>query len=256
MTTKAQAFSPFRPKPTGIRPERINMKNTDIFYRHVLQFQEKRQAIADEYERAIGEVRQYEGSKFFADVCEKARGMRDKALTDLQAEYRVAFGEDLQAMREASSKRKAKALTGEQLRILQTLQMRDGVTRDEVEAAAHAMKGNLSALTILSGLAQKSGLRGVMRFYDGAMARDDTADVLQALENGTRDFLASDVGRAARIAARYRQRVYGASGVALPKRKPIETKEACFQMLASLNPDRLNSFSVAVDGEGDQDGEE
>ena len=233
------------------------MKNSDRYFENVKRFEEKRQEIISGYERTVEDLQKYQGSRFFEDEVQKAKDARDAALADLRREYDGIFTEALRVMRVTSDKRKAQAPTAEQLRILEVLKMRDSVTRDEIEAAANAMKGNLSALKILTELAAMNNLRGVMRMFDGPMARSDVEDVLASLEHGTRDLLEHDTRRSARIVQAYRQRVYGgASDAPLPKRKPIETKAGCFGLLASLNPDCLDAFCAAVDGEGDQDGEE
>lgn len=230
------------------------MRNSDSYYEHVRRFEAKREAILDAFEETIENLQRYQGSRFFEDEVQKAKDAREAALGALKDEYGRIFDETLEAMAAASGGRKAKALTSEQLRILQTLQMRgDGLTATEIEEAARAMGSNWTAIQVLSDLARRAGLRGAQRFYCGPLSVENTEDVLASLRRGTADLLEHySGGRAARLAAEYRARIYGNPiDTKLPRRKPIETKEACFQRLAGLNPASLNAFYGAVDGEED-----
>ena len=60
------------------------MTNSELFYRKSLDFQNRRKAIVDEYEKRIADLQDMKGSKYFTTETEKAVAKRDAELATLK----------------------------------------------------------------------------------------------------------------------------------------------------------------------------
>lgn len=229
------------------------IKNTDLFFTRALEYQNKRKGIIDEFEARLSNLEDARGSKYFEDEAKKAEDTRDEALNALKNEYGVYFRIALDAMSKANASRKMPAPTEEELRILQLLKMKDKPTEAELDAAANALKGNSTCLSVLTEIAHNAGyMRGYMNFSEKKeMPVDQAEGAIKGLASSVRDFMDNDTPRAARTAAKYHADLYGANPNAptLPKRPLFEDKAGCFFEVARMGGDTFTAFCNAVDGE-------
>lgn len=226
------------------------MTNTDMFFGDARAYQAKRAEIVSEFENALKDLENKKGSAFYSEKLKEAEMRRNSALYELRSEYAERFNHELEAMAKANGRRGMMAPTDEELRILQLVKMKDHPTEPELEAAAKSLRGNPACLSVLTDIARKNGyIRGYMSY---AESKEMPVDAAEAIINGmygyTRDFMEHDTTRAARLAREQHGAVYGSGGVReLPKRKPFETKEECFELLARVSGDELTAFCMAVD---------
>lgn len=229
------------------------IKNTDLFYTRAKEYQGKRAAIVDEYEKRMKALEDAKGSKYFTDEAKKAEDKRDEALTALKDEYNGYFNIAFDAMRKANAARKMTPPTEEELRTLQLLKMKDKPTEAELAAAANTLKGNVTCLSVLTEIAHNAGyMRGYMGYSETKeMPVEEAEAAIKGLASSVRDFMDYDTPRAARLAQNHHETLYGVNPNAtpLPKRPLFEDKAGCFYEVARMGGDSLEAFKNAVDGE-------
>ena len=229
------------------------IKNTDLFYTRAKEYQGKRAAIVDEYEKRMKALEDAKGSKYFTDEAKKAEDKRDEALTALKDEYNGYFNIAFDAMRKANAARKMTPPTEEELRTLQLLKMKDKPTEAELAAAANTLKGNVTCLSVLTEIAHNAGyMRGYMGYSETKeMPVEEAEAAIKGLASSVRDFMDYDTPRAARVAQNHHENLYGVNPNAtpLPKRPLFEDKAGCFYEVARMGGDSLEAFKNAVDGE-------
>lgn len=229
------------------------IKNTDLFYTRAKEYQGKRAAIVDEYEKRMKALEDAKGSKYFTDEAKKAEDKRDEALTALKDEYNGYFNIAFDAMRKANAARKMTPPTEEELRTLQLLKMKDKPTEAELAAAANTLKGNATCLSVLTEIAHNAGyMRGYMGYSETKeMPVEEAEAAIKGLASSVRDFMDYDTPRAARVAQNHHETLYGVNPNAtpLPKRPLFEDKAGCFYEVARMGGDSLEAFKNAVDGE-------
>lgn len=229
------------------------IKNTDLFYTRAKEYQGKRAAIVDEYEKRMKALEDAKGSKYFTDEAKKAEDKRDEALTALKDEYNGYFNIAFDAMRKANAARKMTPPTEEELRTLQLLKMKEKPTEAELAAAANTLKGNVTCLSVLTEIAHNAGyMRGYMGYSETKeMPVEEAEAAIKGLASSVRDFMDYDTPRAARLAQNHHETLYGVNPNAtpLPKRPLFEDKAGCFYEVARMGGDSLEAFKNAVDGE-------
>lgn len=229
------------------------IKNTDLFYTRAKEYQGKRAAIVDEYEKRMKALEDAKGSKYFTDEAKKAEDKRDEALTALKDEYNGYFNIAFDAMRKANAARKMTPPTEEELRTLQLLKMKEKPTEAELAAAANTLKGNVTCLSVLTEIAHNAGyMRGYMGYSETKeMPVEEAEAAIKGLASSVRDFMDYDTPRAARVAKNHHETLYGVNPNAtpLPKRPLFEDKAGCFYEVARMGGDSLEAFKNAVDGE-------
>lgn len=229
------------------------IKNSDLFYSRAKEYQGKRAAIVDEYEKRMKALEDAKGSKYFTDEAKKAEDKRDEALTALKDEYNGYFNIAFDAMRKANAARKMTPPTEEELRTLQLLKMKEKPTEAELAAAANTLKGNVTCLSVLTEIAHNAGyMRGYMGYSETKeMPVEEAEAAIKGLASSVRDFMDYDTPRAARVAQNHHETLYGVNPNAtpLPKRPLFEDKAGCFYEVARMGGDSLEAFKNAVDGE-------
>lgn len=226
--------------------------NTDLLFSRMKQYQDKRKAVMDEYEKRLEWLEDKKGSEYYTEEEKIARDKRDEDLQTLRGEYDESARTAIKAMKEANSKRPAAAPTEEELRIVQALKLRDSVTEEELSMIANSVRGNGLCLDIVQDVAKKNN---IMRNYrsiceENRLSPSFVTDKLDYLESNVFDFLAHDTPRAARLAAEHYERYYGnkTDERDLPKRPLFDSKEDFFRQTAGLDGDTLSRFMEAVDG--------
>ena len=229
------------------------IKNTDLFYTRAKEYQGKRAAIVDEYEKRMKALEDAKGSKYFTDEAKKAEDTRDEALKALKDEYGEYFRISLDAMSKANAARKMTPPTEEELRTLQLLKMKDKPTEAELAAAANTLKGNATCLSVLTEIAHNAGyMRGYMGYSEAKeLPVSEVEEAIRGLSSSVRDFLDFDTKKTARIAQAYYDHNYMpyADARDLPKRSLFNDKSECFYEIAKMGGEYLTAFCKAVDGE-------
>lgn len=134
------------------------MTNTEYLYNAMKQYQQARSAARAEFIETMKPLESAKGTPYYSDKRDTALRKREEAVKAAQDEARRVLSIAVNCMRNAISSRKMVPPTEEQLRILQMLNMRDKVSRAELDTAANAMDGNGSALALLSEIADKNDI--------------------------------------------------------------------------------------------------
>lgn len=229
------------------------IKNTDLFYTRAKEYQGKRAAIVDEYEKHMKALENAKGSKLYTDEKKKAEEKKEESLKALKKEYGEYFRISLDAMSKANTARKMTPPTEEELRTLQLLKMKEKPTEAELAAAANTLKGNVTCLSVLTEIAHNAGIMHNYITYSEAqeMPVNEAEEAVKGISACLRDFMDYDTTRAARVATNHHNTLYGVNPDAtpLPKRPLFEDKAGCFYEIARMGGDTLTAFCKAVDGE-------
>lgn len=241
------------------------MKNSENLFFHAKKYQDERKAIIEAYEKKIASLEDAKGSKLYEKESKKAAEDRDNALTSLKAEYSGGFNSILKEMRNASDTRGATPPTEEELRLVQALKLKETATQAELDRIANAVKGNGLCLSIVQDVAKKNG---VMRNYislctEKAMPAAGVDECLKSLVNGIKDFMESDISKAARLYKEQHERLYGKmdeskapervmggymAGYTPPAKRPLfDTKEGFYSVIMNLKGEELTAFCNSVD---------
>lgn len=172
------------------------MKNTEQYFHVVGGFIEDMQEISGTYDRAVQSLEAYEGSTFYKQSMQTARAERDAAAQRMRENYLREFRGTLGAMREAVKNRPLVPPTPEQAALLNVLQMRKSVSRDELDRAARQLEGCPMALAVLADLAQAHKILGFR--YEQEWSTEDALDKIDTLEGSTRKLLQEGVDAASR----------------------------------------------------------
>lgn len=224
-------------------------KSTDLFYSNAAEFQSKRKNVMDTYEKRIAELEPTKGSQYYTLETQKAIQTRDAALLSLRNEYSTKINVILNAMAETNEKRDIAPPTAEQLAVLQTLKMRENITRVDLDRAAKYCRGNALAMSVINEIASKN----LLPRYHGKMGADEAESIINGLRRSISDFLQYDTPKAARIAANYYETVYGntGNGQNLQKRPLFSDKDGCFHALLNMDKETCAAFCDAVDAAGE-----
>lgn len=227
--------------------------NTELFYAKMKQFQDKRRLLVESYENAVQDLDRYKGS---AGYSEDLKALTDKFESDKKAlidEYAPGINASLGGMLDCIGARKIKAPTAEQISLLSVLKMKRKISPEELERAAEAVKNCPLALSLVTEIGQDHGIMRSFEHLNPEMSSSGASEIVSTLRDNTRDFLAFDTSKAARLAAAHHETFYGATDQELPKREIFEDKEGCFRSLSGLSGDSLRAFCDIADGL--QDGE-
>lgn len=224
--------------------------NTDLLFRKLLEFQNRRKVVVDDYDRRAAELETAKGSQYYTDELQKAEDAKSAALDALKTELGPVFDRTLQAMSETNAKRGIESPTTEQLAIVQALKMRDTISESELSQIANSVKENVLCLSIVQEVARKNG---ILRNYKSlctakGMPPEYVSETITGLTKAIGDFMQHDTPRAARIARRYHEDHYGTVEGTLPKRHLFTNKDSCYAQLIGLSGDELSTFCRAVDG--------
>ena len=201
---------------------------TTKVYNAMRQFTETRAEARDKYLATVERLRDYAGSKYYSEQMDKAKAERERVVEAARSECNSRLKYLFETMHELNRKRKLPAPTEEQLRLLQLLQMRDKVTRDELDAAANALEDNAAAMAALHELARKNEILHDYR-QDATGYSIAAADAeIDRLARECRKVLESSAKSGARSAARLKWAHYGVeyNEDQLPQLPAFETESA------------------------------
>lgn len=166
------------------------MTNVEWYHAIVGKYRRGLGRINAKYDQQIEDKKSYAGSAGYAKDIEKIDQQRRAAIGALRDECRDDFTRCVQSMEKHAQARPAVAPTQEQLAILQVLQMREKLTRDDLRHAANAMQGCTVALDVLDELAKKHEILG---FYAPSGVSDQfVSDAIKAFARNANTILTLD----------------------------------------------------------------
>lgn len=138
----------------------IILKNTEQFYNHVTGFIDEVAEAVSQYNNTVKRLEPYQGSGGYDQQIKEAQSVRDTTVRNIRETYWPAFQKITANMREAVKNRPIVAPTTEQAALLSVMQMRQTLSRDELERASKQMAGCSMALAVLDDLAEKHKAKG------------------------------------------------------------------------------------------------
>lgn len=167
------------------------MSNITWYFHTVQKYRGDLSKINDKYDGQIDGKKSYAGSVGYTADIEKIERERAAEIAALRDECRDAFDRCLQSMQKSAQSRPAVAPTDEQMRLIQLLKLKEGVTRDDLEHAAHSMGDCGLALSILEEIARSHDIVG---FHAGGAAVSDqfVKDAIRAFAESARVTLSLD----------------------------------------------------------------
>ena len=148
-------------------------ERTRHYYEAVKNYRQKLTDIWAAYDAGMKGLEKYKGSDGYSKEAAELERKRLDAIKATQDEYRAHFANIVQYMRESATTRSMDTPTEDALRLLSALQMRQKISRDELEQAGRTLKDCPVALSVLDEIAEKMEYHG-MRF-----AAESTDSVLK-----------------------------------------------------------------------------
>ena len=230
------------------------IKNTDLLYKNIQKFHDERKVILEKYDRAVNNLKAFEGSKGFEDEMESVKQDRDEALLELRRTYSPKFKVIIDGMRKQIGKRSVKAPTNEQVNILNMLKLKKKPTQEECDRVAQAVSDNPMALSIVTEIAREAGYLGNYASLCPEISSQDALEGVDSIQKNLADFMTTDASRVSRITSRYNEDHYGTP---TPMRRiDFNTREEAYRTVCGFNEDYLEKFSALVDGGVEDGGQE
>ncbi len=167
------------------------MNHVEWYFHTVQKYRSGLRSVNNKFDEQTESQKRYAGSQGYEKDIEKIEQARAAEIAALRDECRDAFNSCLAAMQKNVQARPAVAPTQEQLALLQVLQMREKLTRDELSHAAHTMADCPTALGVLEELARKHEILG---FHAGGVCVSDqfVNDSIRAFARNARITLSLD----------------------------------------------------------------
>lgn len=222
------------------------IKNTELYYTKMKEFQDKRSELTEEHDKKVKSFERFKGSKGYDEDLKQENERFEADLKSLRDEYRSAIYTVFGGMIDAIGKRSISAPTNDQVNLLNVLRMKKKVTLEECQRTAEAVKDNPIAVSVVTEIAHD---HGIMRNFDNLcpeMSSQRAANIVNGMKDGLEDYLMYDTTRASRAAKRYHEEHYGSAEIGLVKRT-LFTDQADFYDREGLNSDTFKMFSEIVD---------
>ena len=204
------------------------MNRTHEYCRIAKSHREGLRAIWAAYDETMKRLERYKGSSGYATDEEEARRVRDEAIKAQKAVTAREFDSVLDGMRAKIGGKAAVPPGDAELRLLQTLKLRNKISREEFQSAARALQDNTIALHTLDDIAQTHGFRNL--FIDLPAWRDT--------ESSHQEHIAQLLGSARRI---------------VQLEKPDSRQETVNRARTENNPGALSVLWADRDFESDND---
>lgn len=227
------------------------MGSINRFFTIAKKVQDTRHKARSGYLDRMRELEPMKGSEYYKEEARRAKETMDAVLAGCKS-YHGEFRIILDDMRENASNRALTAPSEGQERICRMLAMKNTLTKDDLVGAARACKDSPLALDILDDMAREKGVANFHadEYSDNSVMTDSTVkEVIDSLEAGLADFLASDRKRAARLSARFQAMNYGTEidEMKLAERDLFSNEAGCLAEIGGLTGDRYRAFVEAVD---------
>lgn len=167
------------------------MTSVERNYNVVRKYRQGLNEINSRYDEQIEAKRQYLGSEGYTKDVEEIEKKRMSEISALREDCGESFDFCIAAMQKAAQSRPVTAPTEEQLRILETLKMRESLTRDDLTHESNAMSDCPLALGVLEELARKHEILG---FHAGGTCVSDefVNDAIREFAKSARTILTLD----------------------------------------------------------------
>lgn len=141
------------------------MDRTHEYCRIAQAHRDALRAIWATYNETMNRLERYKGSAGYDDDEREAARVRDEAIKAQAHATGKAFNQVLKEMREKAGGHVVAPPSDAELRLLQTLKLREKISRDELDAAGRALQDNTVALHALDDIARAHGHYGVCFKY-------------------------------------------------------------------------------------------
>lgn len=222
------------------------IKNTELYFKKMKAFQDKRSEIMETYEKELQSIERFKGSTGYDDEKKKLKEKLEEDLSSLRDEYRPGLLVVLGGMMDAIGKRSVSAPTSDQVNLLSVLKMKRKVTLEECQRTAEAVKNNPIAVSVVTEIAHDHGIMHSFDHLCPEMSSQRASEIVTGMKNNLEDFLQYDTTKASRIAKDYHDRLYGETESGLTKRR-LFTNQAEFYREEGFDPETLRQFSEIVD---------
>lgn len=177
------------------------MRNTERFCKLIRTFLYKLNEIESDYNKAVSDLAEHEGSEYYNEQMEKAKQERVSRLS----EARQSIGKDvtdcLKAMAEKAENVPLLPPTEEQLRLINLLQTREKLTEAELRAAAITCKDNPAAMRSLKELQIKHEIISAVVLPSDRMDAKAAMNTVESLARSAKALLSGDYGFSSKPAA-------------------------------------------------------
>lgn len=167
------------------------MTNCEYYHSIVQRYRKGLGEINGKYDGQIKAKESYRGSAGYQADIEKIEQERAAEIAALRANCRESFDVCIKSMEIHAKERPMTPPTPEALAILQALQMREHLTRDDLEHAANAMQECSVALGVLEELGRKHEIMG---FHVGGSNVSDqfVRDAIRTFSKSAQEILSLD----------------------------------------------------------------
>ena len=132
------------------------MNNTTRYLNTIMRFRSDLQAVNERFQKEYDRLERFKDSAYYAQDKKFVDEQRASLVDGLRREAQEQLSKIVDDMEKAYMERPASAPSSEQLRLLQTLQMRASVGRDEWLQAANCMEGCAVGQRVLDEIARKN----------------------------------------------------------------------------------------------------
>jgi len=132
------------------------MTNTERYFNSIKCFRKDLSDLNAKYAPEYERLERFKDSASYASSKKAVDDRREKELSALRREYNDRLRSAVDAMEKTYMEKPTSAPTQEQLSVLQTLKLRDRVSRDELKQAANNMRGCPAAERVLEEIARKN----------------------------------------------------------------------------------------------------
>lgn len=133
------------------------MNNTTKYLNTIMRFRSDLQAVNERFQKEYDRLERYKDSEYYDKDKKFVDEQRASLVDGLRREAQEQLSKIVDDMEKAYMERPASAPSDEQLRLLQALQMRTNVGRDEWLQAANSMEGCAIGQRVLEEIARKNG---------------------------------------------------------------------------------------------------
>ena len=133
------------------------MTNTTRYLNAIMRFRSDLQAVNERFQKEYDRLERYRDSEYYAHDKKLVDDQRNGQLEGLRREAQERLAAIVDDMERSYTTRPASAPSEAQLRLLQALQMREKVGRDEWLQAANSMEGCAVGQRVLEEIARKNG---------------------------------------------------------------------------------------------------
>ncbi len=189
------------------------MKTTTMMYDAVDRYMHERAMARVEYRSTMMRIADAAGTPYYDQIKEEADKKRAARVAAAQDRARAEVKTAVETMVENADRLQMTPPTEDQLRIMELLNMREKLTKGELDAAANAMGGNAAALALLDELAQKHDILSTsyLAQADGSLTPDVCKREIRNAVFFCREIIDDTIGsqpNAVRY-ANYRAQIYG-----------------------------------------------